>query len=138
MDEADFLILEKGNNKSHTNFVPSLDIECDDLKDILPKNLLREEIQIPDVPEVEIVRHYVKLSRTNYGVDSGIYPLGSCTMKYNPKINEHIARYAEFSSIHPLQDDNEGALQLIHHLSILLGEITGMDGFTIFRNSRNP
>jgi glycine dehydrogenase subunit 2 len=125
------LIFEKGNKKAQTNFIPKLDIECDELKDIIPKNLIRDDIQIPDIPEVEIVRHYVKLSKINYGVDSGIYPLGSCTMKYNPKINEHIARLAEFSQIHPLQEESEGALQLIHNISNMLGEITGMDGFTL-------
>jgi glycine dehydrogenase subunit 2 len=108
-----------------------LDIECDGLEKIIPKNFIRGEIQIPDIPEVEIVRHYIKLSTNNYGVDSGIYPLGSCTMKYNPKINEYIARLAEFAQIHPLQEENEGALQLIYNISIMLGEITGMDGFTL-------
>ncbi|NVM16272.1 MAG: aminomethyl-transferring glycine dehydrogenase subunit GcvPB [Candidatus Lokiarchaeota archaeon] len=131
MDEKDTLIFDKGNKKTQTNFIPSLDIECDELKEIIPSNLIRDEIQIPDIPEVEIVRHYVKLSKINYGVDSGIYPLGSCTMKYNPKINEYIARLAEFSQIHPLQEENEGALQLIHNISNMLGEITGMDGFTL-------
>ena len=131
MDKGDSLIIEKGKSNSHNNFVPTLDIDCDDVENIIPKNLIRDEIQIPDVPEVEIVRHYVKLSKINYGVDSGIYPLGSCTMKYNPKINEHIARLSEFSNIHPLQEENEGALQLIHHISSILGEITGMDGFTL-------
>ncbi|MHA1459849.1 MAG: aminomethyl-transferring glycine dehydrogenase subunit GcvPB [Promethearchaeota archaeon] len=131
MDKNDSLIFEKGNKKAQTNFIPKLDIECDELEEIIPKNFIRDEIQIPDIPEVEIVRHYVKLSKINYGLDSGIYPLGSCTMKYNPKINEHIARLAEFSQIHPLQEENEGALQIIHNISNLLGEITGMEGFTL-------
>ncbi|MBY9010959.1 MAG: aminomethyl-transferring glycine dehydrogenase subunit GcvPB [Candidatus Lokiarchaeota archaeon] len=131
MDEKDSLIFDKGINKAQTNFIPSLDVECDALKNIIPSNLIREEVQIPDIPEVEIVRHFVKLSKINYGVDTGIYPLGSCTMKYNPKINEHIARITEFSQIHPLQEENEGALRLIHHISNILGEITGMEGFTL-------
>jgi len=131
MDKNDSLIFEKGNKKAQTNFIPKLDIECDELEEIIPKNFIRDEIQIPDIPEVEIVRHYVKLSKINYGLDSGIYPLGSCTMKYNPKINEYIARLAEFSQIHPLQEENEGALQIIHNISNLLGEITGMEGFTL-------
>ena len=131
MDAKDTLIFEKGNKIAQINFIPKLDIECDKLEDIIPKNFIRDEIRIPDIPEVEIVRHYIKLSKINYGVDSGLYPLGSCTMKYNPKINEFIARLAEFSQIHPLQEENEGALQLIHHISDMLGEITGMDGFTL-------
>ena len=131
MDSKDSLIFEKGSKNTQINFIPRMDIECDELEKIIPKNLIRDEIQIPDIPEVEIVRHYVKLSKINYGLDSGIYPLGSCTMKYNPKINEHIARLAEFSQIHPLQEENEGALQLMHNISNMLGEITGMDGFTL-------
>ena len=131
MDSRDSLIFEKGNKNTQINFIPKMDIEFDELESFIPKNLIRDEVQIPDIPEVEIVRHYVKLSKINYGLDSGIYPLGSCTMKYNPKINEHIARLAEFSQIHPLQEENEGALQIIHNISIMLGEITGMDGFTL-------
>jgi len=131
VDEKDSLIFDKGTNKAQTNFIPSLDIECEEIKNIIPNNLIRDEIQIPDIPEVEIVRHFVKLSKINYGVDSGIYPLGSCTMKYNPKINEFIARLSEFSLIHPLQEENEGALQLLFNISKMLGEITGMDGFTL-------
>ncbi len=131
MDAKDTLIFEKGNKNAQTNFIPKLDIDCEKLEDFIPKNLIRDEIRIPDIPEVEIVRHYVKLSKINYGVDSGLYPLGSCTMKYNPKINEFIARLAEFSQIHPLQEENEGALQLMHNISDMLGEITGMDGFTL-------
>ena len=68
MDEGDSLIFEKGKNISQTNFVPSLDIKGDDLKNIIPENLIRDEIQIPDIPEVEIVRHFVKLSKINYRV----------------------------------------------------------------------
>jgi glycine dehydrogenase subunit 2 len=131
MDDKDSLIFERGNKIPQTNFIPKLDFECNRLEKVIPKNFIRDEIPIPDIPEVEIVRHYIKLSRNNYGVDSGIYPLGSCTMKYNPKINEYIARLAEFAQIHPLQAENEGALQLIHNISIMLGEITGMDGFTL-------
>jgi len=131
MDSKNSLIFEKGNKNAQINFIPKMDIEFDELEKIIPKNLIRDEVQIPDIPEVEIVRHYVKLSKINYGLDSGIYPLGSCTMKYNPKINEHIARLAEFSQIHPLQEENEGALQLMHNISNMLGEITGMDGFTL-------
>ena len=131
MDENDSLIFEKGNERAQNNFIPKLDIECNKLEEFLPSNLIRDEIQIPDIPEVEIVRHFVKLSKINYGVDSGIYPLGSCTMKYNPKINEYVARLPEFTQLHPLQEENEGALQLIGNISKMLSEITGMDGFTL-------
>ena len=131
MDNNDSLIIEKGVDRAQKNFIPKMDVKGEKLEDILPKNLLRDVLPIPDVPEVEIVRHYVKLSTLNYGVDSGIYPLGSCTMKYNPKINEIVVRLTEFSQIHPLQDESEGSLELLYNISIMLGEITGMDGFTL-------
>lgn len=108
-----------------------MDIEVVDLQEIIPKNLLREDIPIPNIPEIEIVRHFVKLSQKNYGVDTGIYPLGSCTMKYNPKINEVVEGLQGFTKIHPLQEDNQGSIEILYKLSKLLGEITGMDGFTL-------
>jgi glycine dehydrogenase subunit 2 len=125
------LIFEKGNENDQHNFVPKMDIDEVDLKEILPKNLLRKDLPIPNIPEIEIVRHFINLSKKNYGVDTGIYPLGSCTMKYNPKINENVVRLPEFTNIHPLQEENEGCLELLYQLSKLLGEITGMDGFTL-------
>lgn len=124
------LIFNKGTKRSQNNFIPEMDIDRADLAEIIPSSFQREDLPLPDIPEVEIVRHYTELSRKNYGIDSGIYPLGSCTMKYNPKINEVITRLPAFSLIHPLQEENQGALELIHQLSELLREITGMDGFT--------
>jgi glycine dehydrogenase subunit 2 len=123
-------IFSKGMDYAYNNFVPKMDVESVDLNKILPQYLQRSDLPIPNIPEVEIVRHYINLSQKNYGVDNGIYPLGSCTMKYNPKINEITARLPGFSQIHPLQEDNEGAIELMTELSNLLGEITGMQGFT--------
>jgi len=126
------LIFEKGYNAVKNNFTPNMDIESVDFDSILPKSLQRnEEINLPDVPEFEIVRHYVNLAQMNYGVDSGIYPLGSCTMKYNPRINEVTARLPGFLKIHPLQEENEGAIELIYNLGQSLCEICGMDAFTL-------
>jgi len=125
------LIFEKENETITRNFVPKMDIEQTDLNQILPENLQRKDLLIPNIPEIEIVRHFIKLSYRNYGVDNGIYPLGSCTMKYNPKVNETIAKLSGFTHIHPLQEENQGCLELIHHISKQLGEITGMDGFTL-------
>ncbi|MHA1474420.1 MAG: aminomethyl-transferring glycine dehydrogenase subunit GcvPB [Promethearchaeota archaeon] len=126
------LIFDKGYNAIKNNFTPKMDIDSVDFDGILPKSLQRnEEINLPDVPEFEIVRHYVNLAQKNYGVDSGIYPLGSCTMKYNPRINEVTARLPGFLKVHPLQEENEGAIELLYNLGQQLCEICGMDAFTL-------
>ncbi len=130
MDSDSRLIFEKGYNHPHNNFIPKMDIEYENIDDLIPKTLQREDLLIPDIPEIEIVRHFLNLSQKTYGVDTGIYPLGSCTMKYNPKINEVIARLPDFSKLHPLQEENLGALELIIELSKILCQVTGMDGFT--------
>ncbi|MFW9873787.1 MAG: aminomethyl-transferring glycine dehydrogenase subunit GcvPB, partial [Candidatus Thorarchaeota archaeon] len=124
-------IFEKGIDEEIHNYLPKMDIEVTDLKEIIPQALLRNEIPIPNVPEIEIVRHFVKLSHQNYGVDTGIYPLGSCTMKYNPKISERVERLPGFNRVHPLQEENQGSIEILYNISKLLGEITGMDGFTL-------
>ena len=83
--------------------------------------------------EQDIVRHYVELAAKNYHVDKGIYPLGSCTMKYNPLVNEEVARLEGFTGLHPAQDeaDCQGALELMWRLERALAEITGMEAFTL-------
>jgi len=125
------LIFKKGTTFSQRNFIPKMDVESVELNKIIPEYLQREELPLPDLPEIEIVRHYIKLSNRNYGIDNGIYPLGSCTMKYNPKINEIAAKLPGFTKIHPLQENSQGALELIFLISKMLGEITGMEGFTL-------
>ncbi|HEX2923767.1 MAG TPA: aminomethyl-transferring glycine dehydrogenase subunit GcvPB, partial [Chloroflexota bacterium] len=94
----------------------------------LPAGLLREALDLPEVSENEVVRHFVHLSHLNYGLDTGFYPLGSCTMKYNPKMSEEIARWPGFSAIHPLQAEEsvQGALRLMYELQRLRGEISGL------------
>jgi len=131
MTSKELLIFEKGNEKTHKNFIPKMDIEVTGIDEIIPPIYQRAQLSIPDTPEIEIVRHYIKLSQKNYGVDNGIYPLGSCTMKYNPKINEITARISGFSQIHPLQEENQGAMEVFYETSKMLGEITGMEGFTL-------
>ena len=81
----------------------------------LPKGLLRDNLPLPEVSEIQVVRHFTRLSQLNHGVDIGFYPLGSCTMKYNPKINEEAARQPGFTGIHPLQpiETVQGALHLM-------------------------
>jgi len=95
--------------------------------------LTRDELVLPSVAEVDLVRHYTALSKRAFGVDDGFYPLGSCTMKYNPKVNEEVAALEGFTGIHPRQNESEvqGCLKLMSVLSESLCEITGMDGITL-------
>jgi len=114
--------------------LPELDVPEVCLDELLPQELLRESApEFPEVSELELMRHYTELSYRNHGVDSGFYPLGSCTMKYNPKINEDVARYNGFNMIHPYQPEEtvQGALELIYSLQEDLKEITGMDHVTL-------
>ncbi|WP_142827839.1 aminomethyl-transferring glycine dehydrogenase subunit GcvPB [Planococcus soli] len=114
--------------------LPTLDVPEVDLSELLPNDLIRTEAaELPEVSELDIMRHYTALSNRNHGVDSGFYPLGSCTMKYNPKINETVARFPGFANIHPLQDEKtvQGALALLFDLQEHLKEITGMDEVTL-------
>lgn len=114
--------------------LPELDVPEVDLASLLPQGVLREEeAELPEVSELDIMRHYTALSNRNHGVDTGFYPLGSCTMKYNPKINESVARFPGFANIHPLQDESsvQGAMELMYDLQEHLIEITGMDEVTL-------
>ena len=114
--------------------LPEVDVPELDLCSLLPEGYVREEEpELPEVSELDIMRHYTALSRRNHGVDSGFYPLGSCTMKYNPKINENVARFNGFAHVHPLQDESsvQGALELLYDLQQHLIEITGMDEVTL-------
>ena len=82
----------------------------------LPTELMRDDLDLPEVSELQVIRHFVNLSQQNMAIDTTFYPLGSCTMKYNPKINEDVARYAGFSLLHPLTDDegSQGALAVMY------------------------
>lgn len=114
--------------------LPEMDIPEVNIEDLIPQEYLRAvEPNLPEVSELDIMRHYTALSKRNHGVDSGFYPLGSCTMKYNPKINENVARFAGFAHVHPLQDESsvQGALELMYDLQEHLIEITGMDEVTL-------
>jgi glycine dehydrogenase subunit 2 len=114
--------------------LPGSDVNKIDLKDKLPMHLIRDiPAELPEVSELQLVRHYTALSNKNYGIDNGFYPLGSCTMKYNPKINEDVARFDGFSRIHPYQpaETVQGALKLLYELQEDLAVITGMDAVTL-------
>ena len=100
----------------------------------LPEELRRAEPpRLPEVPEFELVRHFTELSTRNFGVDTGFYPLGSCTMKYNPRINERLAALPGFARLHPLQDEEgaQGALELMWRLQEILAEVTGLDAVSL-------
>lgn len=107
--------------------------ECDVPQTDLPEGLVRETLRLPEVSEIQVVRHFVKLSQLNYAIDKGFYPLGSCTMKYNPKLNEDMARLAGFAHLHPLADteSSQGALALMHELQGWLGEIVGFEAVSL-------
>ncbi len=100
---------------------------CDVPETALPADLLRDELNMPEVGELQVVRHFVRLSHLNHSIDTGFYPLGSCTMKYNPKINEDVARYPGFAALHPLTDQAgaQGALALMATLQNWLAEVSG-------------
>ena len=107
--------------------------DCDVDEFALPTHLTRSEIGLPELSEQQIARHYLRLSQCNFGVDSGLYPLGSCTMKYNPKASEVWSRLAGLSQIHPLQDPEsvQGALELMWDLQEQLQEISGFARVTL-------
>lgn len=114
--------------------LPALDVPQENIESLLPQELLREdEPQLPEVSEVDVVRHFTRLSQMNYGVDTGFYPLGSCTMKYNPKINEDMANLPGFTLTHPYQDEDlsQGSLELMYKLDMYLSDLAGMERVTL-------
>ncbi len=114
--------------------LPKLDVPEQKIQTLIPEEYLRQsEAQLPQVPENEIARHFVELSTMNHHVDKAFYPLGSCTMKYNPKINEQVAALPGFTSVHPdqPQETAQGVLQLMYELQNLLKEITGFSAITL-------
>lgn len=104
-----------------------------DAGQLLPEELVRRQLELPDLSEREVVKHFVNLSQMNFGVDNGLYPLGSCTMKYNPKICDEIVWWESVAGLHPLQDPStvQGALALMHGLERMLCEIGGVDAVTL-------
>ncbi|HET9029353.1 MAG TPA: aminomethyl-transferring glycine dehydrogenase subunit GcvPB [Candidatus Aquilonibacter sp.] len=101
--------------------------------DFLPKSLLRDELPLPDNSELEVIRHFTKLSQRTFGIDLGFYPLGSCTMKYNPRINDAMATKREFAQLHPYTPDAlaQGALQVMYELERSLASLFGMAAFSL-------
>ena len=123
------LLWEKGKKGRIGYSLPRSDIE----KSAIDKTLLGEEPDFPDLSEIDVVRHYTRLSQWNFGVDTGMYPLGSCTMKYNPKVHEKLVGMIGFANAHPLLPAHmvQGALQLMSELQDFLAEITGLDAVSL-------
>jgi glycine dehydrogenase subunit 2 len=122
-------IFERGAPGRHAFQCPALDIPEAPLDELLPAHLRRAEPpRLPEVSEPEIVRHYVRLSKRNFDLDSGFYPLGSCTMKHNPRLHERVAALPGHARLHPLQDPSraQGALELMYNLEAALSEISGL------------
>ena len=121
-------IFEKSNGVEGVRFKEG------SIKQYLPDELLRDgDIGLPQLSELEVLRHYKELSDRNFCIEKGFYPLGSCTMKYNPKVNELLASLDNFSNLHPMQsdEDSQGALELMYKLQEALKTITGMDAVTL-------
>jgi glycine dehydrogenase subunit 2 len=134
MREYNELIFEISREGKKAYTLPTLDVPDIDMEKLIPNELLsNRDLILPEVSEVDVVRHFTLLSNKNYGVDTGFYPLGSCTMKYNPKINEDIASLQGFNGIHPYQPEEttQGALEVMYNLSEQLAEISGMDAVTL-------
>ncbi len=134
MSKENQLIFEKSREGKKGCSLPEDELSTMEIETLIPeKHLRQKEPELPEVSEVEVVRHFTALSHKNYGVDSGFYPLGSCTMKYNPKVNEDAAQYSGFSETHPHQPQKmvQGNLKLLYELEQKLVEITGMGRFSL-------
>lgn len=134
MKSVEPLIFELSSQGRVAYSLPELDVPEEDLGSVLPPGFAREQpAELPEVSEVDVVRHFVRLSQLNHGVDIDFYPLGSCTMKYNPKINEELANLPGFANVHPYtpEEGSQGLLRLIYELEKHLCEISGMDKFTL-------
>lgn len=134
MNNEKALIFEMSHPGRVAYSLPDSDVPDVKIDELLPAKFRRQqEPDLPEVYEVDVIRHYTALSRRNFGVDNGFYPLGSCTMKYNPKINEDVARFPGFAHIHPYQPEEsiQGAMELLYNLQHDLEAITGMDRVTL-------
>ncbi len=128
------LIFEKSVEGRRGVTLPASGVEERPLSELLPSDLLRKELaELPQVTELDAMRHFNRLSQLNYSIDTQFYPLGSCTMKYNPKVNEMAARLDGFANLHPYQPDDttQGALEMMHTLEKWLASVTGMHRVTL-------
>lgn len=134
MNHADYpLIFERGRRGRIGSNPPTPNLPGLPLQDLLGPDAVREPAALPEVDELDLVRHFTNLSRRSYGIDNGLYPLGSCTMKYNPRVNEVTASLPGFTRVHPLQPAQtaQGCLELLYELQTYLAEIAGFDTATL-------
>ncbi len=128
------LIFELSHEGRVGHVLPGMDVPAQPLESLIPQNFIRETpADLPQVAENEVVRHYINLSNLNHHVDKAFYPLGSCTMKYNPKINEQVAALEQFTALHPEQPESsaQGALELMYDLQEHLLELSGFSGISL-------
>ena len=128
------LIFEKSSPGKRAFDLPPLDVPAADPAKMLGRNYRSEGVTgFPEVSEIEVLRHFTRLSTWNYAIDLGMYPLGSCTMKYNPRVNELVARLDGIATEHPLQPQvlSQGCLKIMRLLERCLLEITGMDSLSL-------
>ena len=123
------LIFERSQTGRVGYRLPKLDVEETNLDEIIPSELRRNDNLegVPEVSEVDVIRHFTRISTWNYSIDLGMYPLGSCTMKYNSRLNEKVARIAGFANLHPLapEAESQGALELIYRLKRIYPKLRG-------------
>src|SRR6202795_3808169 len=134
INQNELLIFENSSPGKRGYQLPALDVPGVDAAKVLGRQNTRAEIEdFPEISEVEAIRHFTRLSTQNYAIDLGLYPLGSCTMKYNPRVNELVARTEGLAWAHPYQPESlsQGALEVMAALELALAEITGMDALTL-------
>lgn len=134
MKDYNSLLIEVSKEGRKAYSLPKLDVEASKIDEMLDHNMIKKtDLELPELSELDVARHYTLLSNKNFGVDTGFYPLGSCTMKYNPKVNEDMAALSKFTQMHPYQPPNtaQGSLELMYNLSNMLCEIIGMDEVTL-------
>lgn len=129
------LIFERSQTGRVGYRLPKLDVEAANMDEIIPAELRRGDglADVPEVSEVDVIRHFTRISTWNYSIDLGMYPLGSCTMKYNSRLNEKVARIGGYTNLHPLapEEESQGALELMYRLQEDLAEITGLPGVSL-------
>ena len=126
------LLFEKSSVGRQGYTLPPMDVPVQSIDEVIPSQFQRDDApDLPELSEMDVMRHFIHLSLMNHHVDKGFYPLGSCTMKYNPKVNETVSRLEGFSHLHPFQEEAPGALRLMGELGEYLKAIAGMDGITL-------